>query len=109
MWGVDCLVHVFWGLLDDSCRHFINPISPETARERYMDPESVRIPGTRLVHIAEKLACNESLVNVSVPRQWLGRGVTLAAGYQSVVSIRKYQGGWQPPAGYPTYVPKKQA
>ena len=24
-------------------------------------------------------------------------------------TIRKYQGGWQPPIGYPPYVPKKQA
>ena len=40
---------------------------------------------------------------------WLGRGATAAAGYQSVGLIRKYQGGWQPPTGYPQYVPKKQA
>ena len=33
--GADCLAHIFWGVLDDSCRH---PISPEAARSRYMDP-----------------------------------------------------------------------
>ena len=47
-------------------------------------------------------------MNVSVPRQCLGKGATEAAGYQSVGPIRKYQGGWKPPAGYPPYVPKKQ-
>ena len=46
---------------------------------------------------------------VTVPRQWLVRGATAAVGYQSVVPISKYQGGWQPPAVYPPYVPKKQA
>ena len=48
-------------------------------------------------------------MNVSVPRQWLGREAKVAAGYKSVGSIRKYQGGCQPPAGYPQYVIKKQA
>ena len=74
-----------------------------------MDPKSVRLPGTRLGHMADKLAYNEPLVNMSVPRQWLGRGATLSAGYKSVGPIRKYQGGWQPPAGYPPYVTKKQS
>ena len=48
-------------------------------------------------------------MNVSLPRQWLGRGVTSALGYQSVGPIIKYQGVWQPPAGYLPYVPKNQA
>ena len=87
--GADFLAHVFWGVLDDSCRHFSNPLSPEAARTRYMDPESVRLPGTRLGNIAEKLAFNEPLINLSVPRQWLVRGATAAAGYQSVGPIRK--------------------
>ena len=52
--GADCLAHVFWGLLDDSCRHFINPLSPESARARYMNPKSVWLPRTRLGHMAEK-------------------------------------------------------
>ena len=47
-------------------------------------------------------------MNVSVPRECLGRGATAAAGYQSVGPIRKYQGGWQPRTVYPPYVPKKQ-
>ena len=91
--GADCLEHVFWGLLDNSFRQFNNPLSPEAERAIYMDPESVRLPGTRLGPMDEKLACNEPLMNVSVPRQWLGRGATAAAGYQSVVPIRKYQCG----------------
>ena len=107
--GADFLAHVFWGVLDDSCRHFINPLSPEASRARYMNPKSVRILGTRLVHMAEKLTCNKPFMNVSVPKQWLGIGATAAAEYQSVGPIRKYQGGWQPPAGYPSYVPRKQA
>ena len=107
MWE-DCLAHVFWGVLDDSCRHFSNPLSPEAARERYMDLKSVRFPGTRMAHMAEKLTCNEPLTNVSVLRQWLGRGATAAARYQSLRPIRKYQGGWQPTEGYPPYAPKKQ-
>ena len=107
--GADCLAHVFWGVLDDSCRHFSNPLSPEAAQARYMDPKSVQIPGTRLGHMDEKLACNEPLMNVSVPRQWLGRAATAAARYHSVGPISKYQGGWQPPSRYPPYVPKKQA
>ena len=107
--GVDCLAQVFWVVLDDSCRHFSNPISPEVAQARYMDPESVQLLGTRLGHMAEKLACNKPLMNVSVPIQWIGRVATSAAGYQSVGPISKYQCGWQPPAGYLPYVPKKQA
>ena len=59
--------------------------------------------------MADKLAFNEPLMNMSVPRQWIGRGATAAAGYQSVGPISKYQSGWQPLAGYPPYVPKKQA
>ena len=51
--GTDCLVHVFWGVLDNSCRHFINPLSPESSRAIYMDKESVLLPGTRLGHMAE--------------------------------------------------------
>ena len=57
----------------------------------------------------KNLACNEPLMNVLVPRQWLGRLETAAACYQSVGTISKYQGGWQPPAGYHPYVPKNQA
>ena len=106
--GADCLAHVFWGVLDDSCRHFSNPLSPESERARYMDPKIVRLTGTRLGHMAEKLACNKPLTNVSVPIQCLGRGETEAVGYQSVGPIRKYQGGRQPPTGYPPYVPKNQ-
>ena len=77
--GTDCLAHVFWVVLDDSCRHFRNPLSPEAAQAGYMDPKIVQIPGTRLVHKAKKLACNEPLVNVSVPIQGLGRGATVAS------------------------------
>ena len=91
--GADCLAHMFWGVLDDSFRHFSNPLSPEAAQARYMDHKSVQLPGTRLSHMADKLACNEPLMNVSAPRQWLGRVATAAAGYQSVGPIRKYQGG----------------
>ena len=106
---VDCLEHVFWGVLDDSYRHLSNPISPEAAQTRYMDPKIVPLPGTRLGHMADKLAYNEPLMNVSVPRQWLVRGATSEAGYQFVGPVSKYHGGWQPPARYPPYVPKKQA
>ena len=74
-----------------------------------MDQKSVRLPGTRMIHMADKLACNKPLMNVSVPRQWLGRVGTAAAEYQSVGPISKYQGGLQPPAGSPLYVPKDQA
>ena len=66
--GADCLAHIFWGVLDDSCRYFRNPLSPEAARARYIYPESVQLPGTRLGHMDEKLACNNPLMNVSVPR-----------------------------------------
>ena len=66
--GSDCLAHVFWGVLDDSCRHFSNPLSIEAAQARYMDAKSVRLPGTILGHMDDKLACNEPLINVSVPR-----------------------------------------
>ena len=90
--GSDCLAHVFWGLLEDSCRHFSNPLSPEAAQARYMDPESFWITVSILVHMAEKLACNDPLMYVLVPRQWLGRGATLEAGYNSVGPIRKHQG-----------------
>ena len=45
-----------------------------------MDLESVRLSGTRLGHMAEELACNEPLMNVSFPRQWLEIGVTSSAG-----------------------------
>ena len=73
-----------------------------------MDPKRVRLPGTRLGHMADIRACNDPLINVSVPRQCIGRGATATAGYQSVGPLRKCQGGWQPPAGYPPYVPKKK-
>ena len=91
--GADFLAHVLWLVIDDSCRYFINPLSPESAQARYMDPKSVLLPGTRLVHMADKLACNKPLMNVSVPRQWLERGVTATEGYQSVGPISKYQAG----------------
>ena len=104
--GEYCLEHLFWGVLDNSCRHFSNPLSLELAQARYMDPKSVRLPGTRLGYMAEKLTCNEPLMNVSVPRQWLGRRATSASEYQSVGPIIKYQGRWKPPAEYPLYVPK---
>ena len=107
--GSDSLAHVLLGVLYDNCRHFSNPLSLGSARARYMDPEIFRFPGTILGHMAEKLVCKEPLMNVSVPRQWLGRGATAASGYQSVGPIHKYQGGWQTPAGYPPYVPKEQA
>ena len=71
-----------------------------------MDLEIACHIGTRLSHMAKKLTCNEPLVNVAVPRQCLGRGSTVAAGYRSVGPIRKYQGRWKPPAGYMPYVPK---
>ena len=107
--GADCLAHVSWGVLYDSCRHFRNQLLPEAARARYMDTESVRIPGTRLGHMAEKLACNNPLMNVSVPRQGFGSGATAATGQQSVVYISKNQGEWQPPAGYTPHVPQKKS
>ena len=88
--GADCLAHMLWGVLDDSCRHFSNTLSPEAARVRYTDLEIARLPGTQLGHMAEKLACNEPLMNVSVPRQWIGRVMTEAAGYQSVGTTKKY-------------------
>ena len=88
--GADCLDHVFWGVLDDSCRQFGNPLFPEAEQARYMDPKIVRLPGTRLGRMADKLACNEPLMNVSVPRQWIGRLATAAVGYQSVGPISKY-------------------
>ena len=62
--GTYCMAHVFWGVLDDSYRHFSNPLSPEAARARCIDPEIVRLPGTRLGHMAGKLACNSPLINV---------------------------------------------
>ena len=43
--GADCMVHVFWGVLDYICRHFSNPLSPEAARAIYMDPKSVQLTG----------------------------------------------------------------
>ena len=104
--GADFLAHVFWEVLYDSCRHFSDPLSLEAAQARYMDPKSVRLMGTRLDHVDEKLLCNNPLMNVSVLKQWLGRVAAVAAGYQSLGTIRNYQGGWQPPAGYPPYVPK---
>ena len=70
---LDCLSRVLWGVIDNICRHFINPLSPETAQAIYMDPESFQLPGTRLDNMAEKLACNKPLTNVSVPIKWLGR------------------------------------
>ena len=78
--GADFLAHVFWGLLYNRYRYFSNPLSPEAARARYIDTKSVRLMGTRLGHMAEKLAYNEPLMNVSVPRQWLERGAKAAAG-----------------------------
>ena len=62
--GADCLAHLLWGVLDDSCSHFINPLLPEAAQARYMDPKSVRLPGTSLGHMVDKLACNDPLMNV---------------------------------------------
>ena len=51
--GAGYLVHMFWGVLDDLCRHFRNLFSPEAAQARYMKPEGFRLPGTRLGHISE--------------------------------------------------------
>ena len=62
--GTDFLAHVFFGVLDDIFRHFSNMLSPEAARARCIDPEIVRLPGTRLGHMAGKLACNLPLINV---------------------------------------------
>ena len=61
--GADFLAHVFWVVLDNSFGHFRNPLSPEAARARYMYLESVGLPGTRMGHRAEKLACNKPLMN----------------------------------------------
>ena len=91
--GADCLAHVFWVVLYDSHRHFSNLLSPESSQSRYTDIEIFRLLGTRLVHMDEKLECNKTLMNVSVPRQWLGRGAASVAGYQPVGTIRKYQCG----------------
>ena len=49
----DWLTHVFRGVIDYSCRHFSNPFSSEASHARYMDPKSVRQPGTILGHMAE--------------------------------------------------------
>ena len=82
------MAYVFWEVLDDSCRHFSNPLSPEVAQARYMDPKSVCLQGNTLCDMADKLACNKPLMNVSVPRQWLERGATAAAGIsQWVLSV----------------------
>ena len=62
--GADGLVHVFWGVLYNSFRYFSNPLSPESAQARYKDTKSVWLPGTSLGHMAEKLACDEPLINV---------------------------------------------
>ena len=51
--GADCMAHVFWGVLDDSCRKFSNPLSPEASQARYMYPKIVRLLGTRPGHMAE--------------------------------------------------------
>ena len=56
--GADFLVHMFYGVLDYSCRHFGNPFSPEAAQARYMDLGNVRILGTRLGHMAENWHLN---------------------------------------------------
>ena len=64
----DCLVHVFWGVLEDSYRHFSNPLSPEAARARYIDLKSFRLLGTRLGHMAEKLACNKPMNECVIPK-----------------------------------------
>ena len=74
-----------------------------------MNMESVWLLGTRLGHMDAKQACNEKLINVSVPRQWLGRGATAGVGYQLVGLISKYQGEWKPPAGYTLYVTKNKS
>ena len=66
--GADFLTHVFWGVLENRCRHFSNTLSPEAAQARNVDPKSVRLTGTRLDHMADKLAYNNPLMNVSVPR-----------------------------------------
>ena len=90
-------------------RHYVNIVlQQEAAQAKYLDPKSVRILDTKLGRMAGKMACNEPLMNVSVPIQWFGRGATAAAGYQSVGTIIKYQGQWQPPAGCPPYVSQKQ-
>ena len=49
--GIDCLEHMFWGVLDYTFRNFSNLISLEESLARYMDPESLRFPGTRLGHM----------------------------------------------------------
>ena len=65
--GVDCLAHIFGGVIYDSCRHFNNPLSPESERARNMDTEIFRLLSTRLGCMAEELACNKPFMNVSVP------------------------------------------
>ena len=110
--GEDCLAHVFGGHLakaSGTSETRFHQKKHNQAQSRYMDPKSVRLPGTRLGHMVKKLTCNEPFMKSSITIQWLGRGATAAAGYQSVGPNRKYQGGWQPPAGYLPYATKKQA
>ena len=73
-----------------------------------MDPQSVWLPGIKLGHMAEKLAFNEPLINMSASRQWIRRVSTAVAGYQSVVPISKYKGGWKLSARYLPYMPQKK-
>ena len=51
--GGDCMDHVFWGVLGNICRYFSNTLLPEASRKIYMDPDSVRLPGTRLGPMSE--------------------------------------------------------
>ena len=90
--GDNFLAHMFWGVLENSCRHFSNPLSPEAAQVRYIYTEKFRLPSTRLGHIAKNLAYNKPSMNVLVQRQCIGRGATSEVRYQSVGPIIKYQG-----------------
>jgi hypothetical protein len=99
--GADYLAHVFWLVLDDSCRHFSSPLTPEAVRARYFKVRAVRLPGTTLFRLADKIACQVVLLSQTIPKQWLGRGTAAAAGYQALGGARSESynvpGVWQPP------------
>ena len=110
--GADYLAHVYWLILDDSCRHFSQPLTPEAVRARYFNAGSVLLPGTTLNRLADKMACQDVLLSQTIPKQWLGRGTAAAAGYQALGGSRgesyNFPGVWQPPPKNPPYTPKRE-
>ena len=82
--GEDCLEHVFWGVLYSRCRHFSkSDFTRSNIRNMH---GSKKCPASRNQTGSNgwKLACNEQLLNVLFPIQWIGREATVASGYQSV-------------------------